>query len=150
MCIIIDSCRMGDFLNPKHQDSAPIREWLKAGGRMVYSISGGFSDEIGNSPSYKERLTVYSNSGRAHLIPGELFADDEKKLKKIGIRSNDPHVLALARFTRTRLLYTNDPKLIKDFKDRNFLKDPRGKVYKTAKNSDLLTQNTCKKLRTES
>ena len=150
MCIIVDSCKMGDFLNPEHQDSEPIRKWLKAGGRLVYSIGGGFSNEIGNSPSYKKRLAVYSSSGQAHLIPSELFADDEKELKNLGIRSDDPHVLALARFTRTRLLYTNDPKLIEDFTDRDFLKEPRGKVYKTAKNSGLLTQSTCTKLRTKS
>ena len=150
MCIIVDASRMGDFLNPEHQDSEPIRKWLKTGGRLVYSIGGGFSKEIGNSSSYKDRLAVYWSSGRAHLIPSELFANDEKKFKNIGIRSNDPHVLALAKFTRARLLYTNDPELIEDFKDHNFLKNPRGKVYSTAKNSDLLTKSTCTKLRTES
>ena len=141
---------MGDFLNPKHQDSEPIREWLKAGGRLVYSIGGGFSKEIGNSSSYRKRLAIYASAGQAHRIPSKYFAEDEKKLKNFDIRSDDPHVLALARFTRTRLLYTNDPELIEDFKDHNLLKNPRGKVYSTAKNSDLLTQTTCTKLRTKS
>lgn len=111
---------MGEFLDPEHQDSEPIRKWLNAGGKLVYSTGGGFSNEIGNSSIYKEKLTEYSRSGRAHLIPNNYFANDEKDLKNLDIRSDDPHVLALARFTRARLLYTNDRNLIKDFKDRDF------------------------------
>ena len=63
----------GDFLNPSHQDSEPIREWLNAGGRLVYSIGGGFSKEIGNSSSYRKRLAIYARSGRAHRIPSKYF-----------------------------------------------------------------------------
>ena len=83
MCISTDSCRIGDFLDPELQDSEPIRKWLKAGGRLVYSFGGGFSNEVGYSSIYKEKLTEYSRSGRAHLIPSKHFADDEKKLKKV-------------------------------------------------------------------
>ena len=81
---------MGEFLDPEHQDSEPIRKWLNAGGKLVYSTGGGFSNEIGNSSIYKEKLTEYSRSGRAHLIPNNYFANDEKDLKNLDIRSDDP------------------------------------------------------------
>ena len=147
MCIIVDASKMGDFLNPEHQDSAPIRKWLRKNGRLVYSTGGRFAKEIGISGKYKTGLVEYVRAGKARHIPYEQFAEDEKKLINGHIRSNDPHVLALARFTRTRLLYTGDPELIKDFNDKKLIDDPRGKVYSTAKNADLLTDQVCANLR---
>ena len=47
-------------------------------------------------------------------------------------RSDDEHVLALAVVSGARLLYTNDTALIADFKNREIIANPRGKVYSTA------------------
>ena len=46
-------------------------------------------------------------------------------------RSNDAHVLALARVSGARLLYTNDQDLQDDFNDRQIVNYPRGRVYTT-------------------
>lgn len=62
-------------------------------------------------------------------------------------RSDDPHVLALARATGVRLLYTGDPGLIADFKDKKFIDQPRGKVYSSAANAQLLTRTVCSRRR---
>ena len=51
--------------------------------------------------------------------------------------SNDEHVLALALVSGARLLYTNDEALIADFKNREIVANPRGKVYTTAVNDDV-------------
>ena len=45
--------------------------------------------------------------------------------------SDDPHVLALAFVSGARLLYTNDPRLQRDFTNPALIR-PRGKVYSTA------------------
>ena len=147
MCIIVDASRMGDFINPKHHDSAPIRNWLQNGGRLVFSTGGRFTEEVGKSNKYKQKLVEYSRSGRAELIPCESFASDEEFLKNSNLlNSNDPHVLALARHTGTRLLYTRDFKLIQDFKNSKVINKPRGKVYSNSTNADLLTGTVCAKL----
>lgn len=142
MCIIVDADRLGTFLaDPVHEDAAPIREWLdRRGGRIVYSTGGKFAHEIGRRLRIK--LADYVRAGKAAYVPPERFVDDEIALRPM-IRSNDPHVLALARATGVRLLYTGDGNLGRDFKDKRFIDRPRGKVYSRAGNADLLTRSTC-------
>ena len=144
MCIIVDTNKLGAFLaDPTDEDSRPIRKWLDRGaGSIVYSTDGKFAQEI--QGRIKTRLAVYARAGRAKLIPGSRFADDERNLKAhANLRSDDPHVLALARAAGVRLLYTADSNLILDFKDKRFIDRPRGKVYSGAHNAVLLTGSVC-------
>ena len=144
MCIIVDTNKLGAFLaDPADEDSRPIRKWLDRGaGSIVYSTGGKFAQEIRGR--VKARLASYVRAGRAKLIPESRFADDERKLKnRADLRSDDPHVLALARAAGARLLYTADGDLISDFKDKNFIDRPRGKVYSGAHNAKLLTGSVC-------
>ena len=143
MCIIVDANRLGAFLaDPATADAAPIRNWLDRGGRIVYSTGGAFAKEIGRPT--RDKLLTYVRAGKATLIPREQFADDERALSEnTDLRSDDPHVLALARWTRVRLLYTGDANLIADFKNKTLIDRPRGKVYSTAANADLLTKAAC-------
>ena len=144
MCIIVDANRLGAFLaDPADEDSRPIRKWLDRGaGSIVYSTGGGFKKEIRGR--VKAKLANYVRAGRAKLIPGSRFAADERNLKaRPELRSDDPHVLALARAARVRLLYTGDDDLILDFKDKRFIDRPRGKIYSGAHNAGLLTGSVC-------
>ena len=144
MCIIVDASRLGIFLAElPREDAAPIRQWLDTrGGSLVYSTGSQFANELGHKA--KRRLAEYNRIGKARLVPASRFAEDEAQLKASGkLRSNDPHVLALARASGARLLYTGDPDLIADFKDRRLVRNPRGKIYSSAANADLLTDNAC-------
>ena len=141
MCIVIDANQLGAFLNNADDaDAMPIRRWLNKGfGRIVYSTGGSFADEVGRG--YKQRLEAYVRAGQAKLVPAARFADDEKALLP-HTRSDDPHVLALARCEGVRLLYMKDNRLIADFKDKEFVR-PRGKVYSGFRNANLLTKTAC-------
>ena len=144
MCIIVDANRLGDFLaDPAKPDAAPVRKWLDRGaGRIVYSTGGAFAREIGRR--HRVRLQSWVQAGRASVIPASRFADDERRLGVLGsLRSDDPHVLALAREADVRLLYTNDPDLIADFKNKQIIDRPRGKVYSSAANAGLLDRAVC-------
>ena len=144
MCIIVDVNKLGSFLaDPPDDDSRPIRRWLDRGaGSIVYSTGGRFAEEIRGRA--KAKLADYVQAGRAKRIRASRFADDERNLKaRADLRSDDPHVLALARAAGARLLYTADRNLISDFKDRRFIDGPRGKVYSSAGNAKLLTRSVC-------
>ena len=144
MCIIVDTNKLGGFLaDPPDDDSRPIREWLDRGvGSIVYSTDGRFAQEIQGRA--RIRLENYVRAGRAKLIPGSRFADDERDLEAHpDLRSDDAHVLALAKVAGVRLLYTADRNLISDFKDKNFINRPRGKVYSSVRNANLLTDSAC-------
>ena len=144
MCIIVDTNKLGTFLaDPPDDDSRPIHKWLKSGaGSIVYSTGGRFAQEIQDRA--RTRLADYSRAGRAKHIDVSQFAHDERDLKaRADLRSDDPHVLALARASGARLLYTADQNLISDFKNRRFIDGPRGKVYSGARNTSLLTGSVC-------
>ena len=144
MCIIVDTNKLGAFLaDPADEDSRPVRKWLDRGaGSIVYSTGGRFAREIRGR--VRAKLADYVRAGRAKLVPESRFAEDEHDLEaRPDLRSDDPHVLALARAAGVRLLYTGDRNLILDFKDRNFIDRPRGKVYSGAHNAALLTRSVC-------
>ena len=143
MCIIIDANKLSSFLaDPPDEDSAPVRKWLDKGGILVYSTGSIFAEEV--TKRAKRKLTDYVRAGQAKVIPGEQFTDDESSLRtQRGLRSNDPHVLALARVSGARLLYTGDNDLIADFKNKQFIDKPRGKVYSGSANANLLTRSAC-------
>ena len=143
MCIIIDANRMGVFLTePPDHDAAPIHDWLrKKGGKIVYSTGGKFAAEVRGRT--RERLTLYARSGQAIYIEARRFRDKQSSLANDDIKSDDPHVLALAQESGARLLYTDDTALMRDFKDKRFIDKPRGKVYRNQTHVELLTKSTC-------
>lgn len=145
MCLIADASTFGELLaDPVTEDAAPIHAWLARGGTLVYSNGGRFGAEIERSPNLKRRLGDYVRAGKARLVPFEQFVDDERALSAQSVlRSNDPHVLALARASGTRLLYTEDEQLKRDFKNKEIIDSPRGKVYSRASNRRLLTRSAC-------
>ena len=111
MCIIVDTNKLKTFLaDPPDDDAKPIRKWLDRGkGSVVYSTGGKFGQEI-QHPAIQHRakakLENYVRAGRAKLIPWCRFAADERYLKtRTDIRSDDWHVLALAREAGVRLLH---------------------------------------------
>ena len=144
MCLIVDADRMGVFLEtPEHEDARPVHEWLRRGvGRLVYSTGGKFDAELYQRA--RELLGAYRRAGRATFVPEDTFRDDAHRLNEdVELRSNDAHVLALARASRARLLFTGDKRLKADFKDAQIISKPRGKIYSGAKNSQLLNANAC-------
>ena len=150
MCIIVDANKLGGFLAESPQEeAAPIRRWLDrrtGAGILIYSTGGKFADELGYHA--KRKLEDYYRAGRAQLVPASRFAKDEAELKASGeLRSDDPHVLALARESGARLLYTGDNELITDFTNSRIIHKPRGKVYSGAANASLLTKSVCAALK---
>ena len=108
----------------------------------MYSTEGDFARELGRKARIK--LQTYFRAGRAKFVPATAFDRDSRNLQARGdLRSNDPHILALARASGARLLYTGDQDLIADFKDKHFIDNPRGKIYSGAANADLLTKSAC-------
>ena len=144
MCMIIDASRLGTFFaEPMSPEAVPIHRWLNRGrGTVVYSTEGKFRTEIvGN---VKRKLTDLVRDGRANRVSKARLAQHLNAIAQLPIQSNDPHVLALARASRARLLYTADQALIDDFKNAQLINHPRGKVYTRASNAGLLTNDACR------
>ncbi len=136
--MIVDANVLGMFLlQPKTPDTAPIHEWLQRGwGSIVYSTGGQFETDI--APRNRERLAGLVRAGRARLVPRERVEAHEADFGNI--RSNDPHILALARAAGVRLLYTRDGRLRRDFRDEKLI---GGTIYRDRRDTGLLTEDAC-------
>ena len=136
--MIVDANVLGMFLlQPKNPDTAPIHEWLQRGwGSIVYSAGGRFETDIVSRN--RERLAGLVRAGRARLVPWERVEPHQAGFGNI--RSDDPHVLALARAADVRLLYTRDRRLRRDFRDRQLI---GGAIYRDRRDAGLLTEDAC-------
>ena len=69
----------------------------------------------------------------------------EVRLLKDGrLRSDDFHVIALAKTARVRLLYMKDVALMRDFTNKRIINSPRGKVYSSSRNRRFLDRSYCR------
>ena len=138
MCGIVDA-------NVAHEvfgdDRPPAGErffdWIASPrGRLV--VGGKLRRELGRDHRFVRWLGNAIRTGRAREIADDSIEARADGLRRRGIcRSDDEHVLALALVSGARLLYTNDPTLIADFKNREIVATPRGKVYTTAENNEV-------------
>jgi len=111
--MIVDANRIGRLLaDPPDEDVAPVRNWIESGkGRIVYSTGGRFARETGGKA--RRKFEEYYRAGRARLIAHNDFAEIERDLRNDRrLRSDAPHILALACVSGARLLFSGDPDLI--------------------------------------
>ena len=127
MCIILDANLFSEYLQ-NTPDMAPVRQWLEGSkrrrGKLAYS--------------FRDKLVELRRAGLLKEIPTAKVAEEEDKLPDL--KSDDPHVVALAVAGRVSVLVSKDQALHQDFK--GVVKG--GKVYQTAKHRRLLTPDLCK------
>lgn len=142
MCAIIDASVAGKaFAKPCHADFKPLWHWVEhRDGRII--LGGLLSDELDRLPNVRQRLAELRRAGLALRVRKEAVDEQEKEVRRSGLcRSDDPHVIALARVSGARVLCTNDRNLEIDFTNRQLLPAPKGKIYKKASHKGLLKHN---------
>ena len=141
MCAIVDVNNSHKiFGQPDKQTPAGrfFLGWLESeNGRLIYSGSK-FADEIERVGRYAEWLKTAVQKGHAHRVTPALVDLEEQKLQAFGAcRSDDAHLIALARMGGARLLFTEDSDLQDDFGDPDIVTNPRGMVYSTRVNNEV-------------
>lgn len=137
MCAILDANTFHKFKDPSNEDMVPVWKWLEnKNGKIVYSNSKKFEEEWfrRGMDDIRDQLM---RSGQLKLV-SQNIEKEENKLKDI-IKSDDPHIIALALISKVKVLISDDRKLIQDFKEHI----SQGKVYKTKGHKHLLTKDTC-------
>ncbi len=148
MCLIIDACVANRFTELPHENAEPIVKWAlsvkpSANRHIVYG--GKLKRELLRAGEGIRRfLRNVEQSGRLIEVSEALLNPEQIIVEELYDRheidgADDPHILALARISGSRLLFTEDnrSKLIDLFRDKRFV-DPPGKVYKSKANADLL------------
>ena len=143
MCAIMDNnVRHEVFGDSDAQTPAGkyFLEWLEGQNRIhgILVIGGELKRELGEYDRFQAWAKTAILFGRVREISDGSVDNETNDLRAQNIcKSNDEHILALARVSDTRLLFTNDQALQDDFGDRNIINNPRGQIYTTAVRHDL-------------
>ncbi len=131
MCAIIDANAASEvFGSNRPEAGVKFFDWFYAGKGRLF-IGGQLLEELNRTP-VREWARQGLNSGWLRKVPDNDVNAKTQQIRDEGqCRSDDPHVLALAVVSGARLLYSNDADLQQDFKDKNLIDNPRGKVYST-------------------
>jgi hypothetical protein len=137
VCIIIDANLASRvFGSPRPPDYAPLWRWIEeADGVIVYG--GKLAGELNRIEAARRYLHQLYSAGKAHREPDDNVRAEEDKIAG-KCRSDDPHVIALARLTGARVLCSADTDLHDDFKNLALVPRPKGRVYQTAKHARVL------------
>lgn len=138
MCAIIDASVVDDAFAKDRKKRSPAAagflRWAQRQGGVV--LGGRLRKELDGTSEFRRwaqdirragRLRTFDD-GQVNRLEGELAAAKDRDPKFY--RSDDPHILALARISGARLLYSDDRPLHGDFKNPALL-DPPGAIYTT-------------------
>lgn len=146
MCLIVDNNVAARTLTkPGDPDFGPVHDALfsttpQVPAKLVYG--GTLKREYFLSPLIRRLILLLDQAGRARQIPDtEVDAEAQALSDAGGCKSNDHHIIALARIGHARLLCSHDQLLHADFTCKSLVDNPRGKVYQTASHKHLL--RTC-------
>lgn len=130
MCAIIDANVVGEVFGSNPTPAGKeFRAWIIKGSERL--ICGGkLQEELERIGDFKKWARDALNYGKIKNINEEDVRMKMAQIQKESIQSNDPHILALAQVSGARLLYSNDKKLHKDFKNPALI-DPVGSIYST-------------------
>ena len=143
MCLILDTNSAHHFASPISQDGLKVLDWVEQkGGCIIYG--GQNADELFNAGTDMKRLLVtLTRAGRAKRMPDQQVKLETSIVLATGLfRSDDPHIIALARISNARVLYSHDTDLHEDFKNLNLLPSPKGTIYQNQTHARLLTHTS--------
>lgn len=138
MCLIIDANKAASFVNePKAEDHLPIHQWLRDGGQIAFG--GKLTAELNKVAKMRHYLVELWRKGQALRYADTVVYEEQQRVTATGLcTSDDPHVIALARVSGARRLFSHDGDLTDDFRNSALLPNPRGKVYRRAEHRHLL------------
>ena len=140
MCVILDVNRLSDFQNQSNTDMEPMRKWfLKMNSKFVHSHTEKFQKDW-KGETKKRLLRKWKQAGKLRIVGKEKVEEETLKLEG-KIKSNDPHIIALARIAKVKVLVSKDGDLQKDFKNRDLVS--HGSLYKVAQHKHLLRPDIC-------
>ena len=136
MCVIVDANAAREVFGTGRPPAGQgFFDWIDSGsGRLI--AGGKLLKELARLEEFNRWWQQATLAGVAGRVKDDVVRAETTRLVERGAcRSNDAHVVALALVGGARLLYTNDRKLQRDFKDRQLISGPPGKIYSTRRST---------------
>ena len=130
MCAIVDASVRDQVFGKKRSEASEFFfDWLNRDTvKPRFVIGGKLLRELSSNDSFVSWLQSAQLAGRAKRVPDEEVDSETKELEALNIcKSNDQHVLALARVSGARLLFADDGDLQSDFGNREIIEWCQGK-----------------------
>ena len=140
MCAIVDANVAHEVFGANRPPAGEaFYKWINAGGgRLV--VGGKLLQELKSVSGYRRWALEDNRAARGRMRTKgdtEVNARTAELQAEAALRSDDPHVIALAQVSGSRLLYSNDRALQQDFRNRALIDNPRGNVYSTLRSKNL-------------
>lgn len=145
MCAIVDNdVRDEVFGGARSEAGRYLFDWL-TDGRGKLAVGGKLRRELSGSSSFVRWMKVAQLAGRVVSVEdGRVDQESDRILQEGLCESNDPHVLALARVSRSRLLFTNDQRLQKDFRNPQIIGRPEASsIPRASTRNSRASMSTC-------
>ena len=142
MCIIIDADMFGVYCAADNPALGPVRKWVDNGGKVVYTNVGQYGDELkrcGRMMDMIEKIGGQREFGNLKLVKSKDLNAQMSALKKTKLKSNDRHIIALAKAGGVTLLVTEDGALMDDFKSQI----RKGKIFKPGTPESTIQRHQC-------
>ena len=132
MCAIVDANVVHEVFGPSLPPAGErFFAWINKG-RERLVVGGKLLEELERDSDYSQWALQGQLAGTLRIMnPAEVDARTKKIQNEVPIKSNDPHIVALAQLSGARLLYSNDRDLMDDFRDQRLIDKPPGRVYST-------------------
>ena len=138
MCAILDANVVHEVFGSNRPGAgAAFFNWINTGtGNLV--ASGKLFKELNFNLNFRTWWQQAILAGKIRIVNEDNVNTKSEALQnEVTCRSDDLHVIALAQVSGSRLLYSKDNNLQKDFKDKTLIDGPRGKVYSTLKDQSF-------------
>ena len=135
MCAIVDASVKGELKAGGSPAGVEFLKWLLSGNGVIVLGGTKLREELCARPATLRDSRLIRELKRAAVVreynDAQVDSLADRLHKERACKSDDPHIIALAMISRARLLFSNDPDLHKDFRNKDLVDDPRGSVYST-------------------
>ena len=142
VCAIIDANVASEVVDSSlGADAEALVDWVERGaGRIAYG--GKNTEELFRNQRVRRWLLALARAGRARAFESAAISA-ETKIVDVDCVSNDAHIIALARVSGARILFSRDQNLHRDFRDPALVGTPRGGVYQGVEHAHLFRTIGC-------
>ena len=143
MCLIVDASVVNELVANKTKRSKVFLEFQSKRRIRIATCSDLKKEHKGNTAVIDFFRRIKQNNLLDDIDDEQIDAEKDLVAKAAQPKSNDLHVLALARISGARVIATDDRALQEDIGNKKLLDAPRGKVFSNENQRHLFSGRYC-------